>query len=325
MKKIAPPVLLFFLAPITGEMLSGSAPPVEFFTPVGFIVLAILYGGGAILVREAVIRWRKGWASLLLLGAAYGIIEEGLMVKSFFDPLWQDIDVLGSYGRWGGINWIWSLELTIYHAVISIAIPILLTELIFPHGRHDSWLSKTSIVVLSVWFVINVVVGNFIMTEYQPGALQYLLGIAGVVILILIARILPHRISVIEERKVGHPFRFWLLSFIAAILFMITFWALPNTSIPAFVTAAIGIALAAFFIWWVMRLSGNTHAWDDRHRLALASGPLSVFILMTPIHEFDSSRTDNTSGMIVVGIAALVFLVWLNWRTAKRIKEAANE
>jgi len=57
MKKLWPPVVLFFLAPIIGELLSGSAPPAEFFSPVGLPVLTILYGGGAILIREIVIRW----------------------------------------------------------------------------------------------------------------------------------------------------------------------------------------------------------------------------------------------------------------------------
>lgn len=138
MKKFLPALVLFFLSPAIGELLSGSAPPAEFFTPLVIIILAVLYGGGAIMVREAVIRWRKGWMSLLALGAAYAIIEEGLMVKSFFDPAWQDIGILGSYGRWAGVNWVWTIELTIYHAVVSIAIPILLTGLMFPRLRHES-------------------------------------------------------------------------------------------------------------------------------------------------------------------------------------------
>ena len=51
-----------------------------------FILLASLYGSGALLIRELKVRWRKGYVSMFLLGTAYGIIEEGLMVKSFFDP-----------------------------------------------------------------------------------------------------------------------------------------------------------------------------------------------------------------------------------------------
>ncbi len=79
-------LVLFLLSPAIAELLSGSAPPLEFFNPLGFVILASLYGSGAILARELALRWRKGYLSLLLLGAAYGVIEEGLIVKSFFDP-----------------------------------------------------------------------------------------------------------------------------------------------------------------------------------------------------------------------------------------------
>ena len=67
MGKLFPAIILFFLAPAIGELLSGSAPPVEFFNPIGFVILAALYGSGAILVRELTFRWRKGWLSLFLL------------------------------------------------------------------------------------------------------------------------------------------------------------------------------------------------------------------------------------------------------------------
>jgi len=89
--KILPSLVLFLSAPIIVELLSGSAPPAEFFHPVSFWILSILYGGGAILICELKIRWQQGWLSLLVLGATYAIIEEGLMVKSFFDPTWVDL------------------------------------------------------------------------------------------------------------------------------------------------------------------------------------------------------------------------------------------
>jgi len=50
------------------------------------------------------------------------------MVKNFFDPAWTDFGILGNYGGWLGVNWVWSLMLTIYHAVFSIAIPVVLVN-----------------------------------------------------------------------------------------------------------------------------------------------------------------------------------------------------
>jgi len=86
--RIPPALTLFLLSPIVGELLSGSSPPSEFFQPFGFTIMALLYGGGAILCRELKIKWRKGMGSLVLLGTAYGVIEEGLMVASFQNPGW---------------------------------------------------------------------------------------------------------------------------------------------------------------------------------------------------------------------------------------------
>jgi len=103
-----PVLTLFFLSPIVGELLSGSTPLPHFLNPLTLFFLTGLYGSGAIIVREAVKRWGKGWASVLLLGAAYGVLEEGVMVKSFFDPAWPDLGILGIYGRWLGVNWVWA-------------------------------------------------------------------------------------------------------------------------------------------------------------------------------------------------------------------------
>jgi len=53
-----------------------------------FLQLALntgLYLPGALLIREAMIRWKKGWASVLLLGAAYGILEEGTALGTLFN------------------------------------------------------------------------------------------------------------------------------------------------------------------------------------------------------------------------------------------------
>ena len=81
-----PALVLFFGAPAVGELLCGNMPPSKFFNPAALVCVSILYGGAAILIREAALRWDKGWPTILALGAAYAVIEEGLMVKSFFNP-----------------------------------------------------------------------------------------------------------------------------------------------------------------------------------------------------------------------------------------------
>jgi hypothetical protein len=98
-KPVAPALVLFFLAPVIAELLTSSSPPAEFFTPFGFVVMCALYGTGAVLAHELRVAWNRGWPTMLALGAVFAVIEEGLMVRSFFDPNWPDIAGLGSYGR----------------------------------------------------------------------------------------------------------------------------------------------------------------------------------------------------------------------------------
>lgn len=64
---------LFFTAPPVAESLLGNLP-IKMLP--ALLVLAPMYGGGALLIREIVRRSRRGWPSIVLLGMAYGILEE---------------------------------------------------------------------------------------------------------------------------------------------------------------------------------------------------------------------------------------------------------
>ena len=78
-------VSLLLLSPALGELLPGSAPPLVFFNPITLLTLVLLYGCGTLLIREAKARWKLQW-SVVFLAAAYGIVAEGILVKSFFNP-----------------------------------------------------------------------------------------------------------------------------------------------------------------------------------------------------------------------------------------------
>ena len=50
------------------------------------ILMAPMYGGGALLIREHVRHKGRGWPTILCLGAAYALLEEGLVGQSLFNP-----------------------------------------------------------------------------------------------------------------------------------------------------------------------------------------------------------------------------------------------
>jgi hypothetical protein len=319
MKRIIPPALvLYFLSPAIGELLSGSAPPIEFFNPFGLMILPALYGSGALLVRELTLRWEKRWPTILVLGLAYGIIEEGLMVKSFFDPNWMDLGPLGVYGRWAGVNWVWSISLMIYHSVISIAIPILLVEMLYPERRDEPWLGKRGRIGLSVLLVLTVAFGYLALTTYRPPFLTYLLTIILTMILVWVAYRLPSKFHWKTSGKSWNLIGLGVMGFVGITGFFVCSWALPEWGFPPLGTclALVGGGYLCLRLAWRASGGGN---WDDRGRFALAAGVLSFFVLLAPLTENDPSRLDNPAGMTLVALFTLVILVLMRRHIHQRV------
>lgn len=241
------------------------------------------------------------------------------MVKSFFDPNWMDLDILGVYGRWAGVNWVWSLELTLYHAVFSIAIPILLVELLFPEAREQSWVGRKGRGLL--WFLLigDVLLGYFLLTTYRPPMMHYLLANLAAAILYWVARRLPVRMGWgggKQDMETPRPRRLILLSFSATLLFFFINWGWPHFNVPVAVTLLANLTLVYFAARYVSGASQRP-GWGDDQRLALAGGALGFFILLTPLQELDAARPDNTAGLTLVGLAALLLLFWLGRRMTR--------
>jgi hypothetical protein len=118
------------------------------------------------------------------MGMAYGIYEEGIMVRSFFDQNWMDLGELAHYGRWIGINWIWAIALTIFHSAVSISLPILLTNLLFPKHKEEAWLSKKAFIFFSILFLFNALLGPlFGMKVTVLGMFAGIISITGLVLI----------------------------------------------------------------------------------------------------------------------------------------------
>ena len=152
----AHPLLVFLLlSPGIVEYLSGSSPlNAIVLNPAWFVIQlglnAFLYLPGVLLIREAAVRWEKGWISILVLGAAYGILEEGVALSTLFNPSASVVQSLGIYGHWLGVNTVWLPGVLIVHMLWSIALPIFLFGLIYPELRERSLLSNRGVVTTLV-------------------------------------------------------------------------------------------------------------------------------------------------------------------------------
>ncbi len=314
----SPAFALFLIAPLA-ELITGSMPPLEFF-PIAGLIVAFLYGSGALLAREAVIRWGKGWFSLLLLGIAYGIYEEGIVVRSFFDPGWIDLDVLGEYGRAAGVNWVWSVHLTQFHALVSIVASVAVVELLYPHKRTQPWLSRRGIVACVLALLAWVPLGSLI-NPYAPPVGWYLLAWLSVGALIWAAKRLPARPFPPRERAVPRPRRFWWLGFVGMTVYFLGIYIVAGNStisstIPSLVLIALVLVWDTLVLRLALRWSGNGYAWNDRHKLALVAGELWFFVLWS-----FAAESDGMAGMLVVGISLALALEWMARRVRRRVAE----
>jgi hypothetical protein len=321
-----PPALaLFLLAPAIGELLSGSAPPAEFFTPFGFLMIVCLYGSGALITRELKVRWKKGIGTILLLGAAYGILEEALLVTSWFSPYWTDLGQMAVYGRWLNINWVWAEMLTIYHAIFSITIPILLVELAYPNRSNESWIGKKLFVLLLGVLTALTVFGCWLFStlmKYWTPLPQYLLAIAIMIAFIQLARRLPPDWGTHGQKTLPKPITLWLVAATADFAFFLGFYSSPSL-IPWPLTLLYGPLLIFLTAKFITRYNWHQKP-TDIHTLALCSGALMFFLVFAPLQELDKTRTDNTQGMTLVAIASAIALIILRHKTKQRNKTKPN-
>ncbi|WP_240910650.1 hypothetical protein [Thermococcus sp. MV11] len=134
-------LILSLISPFFAEVLSGSTPPLEVLTePLSFPFLWAYYGAGVLLIREVWVRWGRNYIRLMLFGFIYGIVEEGLVIKSWFNPDWPDLDVFSVYGRVWGVNAVWAVWLTIFHSLMSITMPIMVVDALYPEfSGENSW------------------------------------------------------------------------------------------------------------------------------------------------------------------------------------------
>ena len=195
-KGVLPAIGLFFLAPLVAEFLLGNLP-IEML-PV-LLVLAPLYGGGALLIREVVRRAGRGWPSIVILGLAYGILEEAYTTQSLFNPNYLKLNLHlldTAYIPALGIGAAWTIFVLNLHTAWSVSASIALVEAAVPDRAEVPWLGGTGLAVTGLLFALGV----FATTNYQLKqdafrAPHAQLVTAGVIcaVLVVLAFLLPRR------------------------------------------------------------------------------------------------------------------------------------
>jgi hypothetical protein len=155
-RQLAPVFLLAVLSPVVAEFLLGdqylAGPPS--FAQIGMLALfVLLYGCGAILLRELTRRSGRGWPTMVLLALAFGVVEEGLLTQSLFNQDYLGAHLLDhGYLPALGISPPWTLFVLALHTVWSIGSPIAVVE-----GRWGvrPWLGRVGLAVVTALYVLG--------------------------------------------------------------------------------------------------------------------------------------------------------------------------
>ena len=147
LRRLPPVLALMALAPWAAECSWGGFGLAGFLPVV--IVLAPMYGGAAVLIRETGRRLGGGWPTLVLLAAAFGLAQAGLVDQSLFNRDFLDDTEFaslagGAEATWVPVIGVSAQQVVTYvgnHIALSICAPIANVESYLSPGRSQRpWL-----------------------------------------------------------------------------------------------------------------------------------------------------------------------------------------
>ncbi|SDL72794.1 hypothetical protein SAMN05216298_4934 [Glycomyces sambucus] len=317
-RRLAPAIGLALLAPVCAEMLSGydvtTGDPAALLVTVLFG--SMLYGAPALLIRETARRAGLGWPGVLLLAAALGIVQAGIIDQSMFSANYRGIDY---WAEMTGPTWIDPLGLSAFtaltfiggHTLWSFTAPIAMVEAV--DGREPRpWLRAPGLVVTAVLYpaAAYVVLQDHLANETDHASAAQVTGAAvTAAVLIVLALLLGRKRSRPVPRRVPPPA---VLIPASAAALIAAGWTYTWTGVA--VAAALILGGGAAIVHW----SRSEH-WDRRHATALAAGALLAVVLPSfltdPIGETDPvAKYVNNAALTLLVIA----LAWWAMRRAAR-------
>jgi hypothetical protein len=318
-KGVFPAIGLFFLAPLVAEFLLGNLP-IRMLP--ALVLLAPMYGGGALLIRETVRRAGRGWPSIVLLGLAYGIFEEAFTTQSLFNPnyLGMNMHLLQPAYipalRMGG--W-WTIFVVSLHMIWSVSTSIALAEAAVPDRATTPWLGGIGLAVTALLFAAGISGTTMISYKHDhfvSSAGQFAGAAVACVALVIAAFSLRRRSAGVDSGWTPHP----LLAGAMALVACSVIQNVPSrwSWLAVAVILALELGLGALLLRWSERAD-----WDLRHQLALAAGAALAY----GWHSFVENPVMGGS-VLSARVGNVVFVggaVGLIWFAARRVAAFAGE
>jgi hypothetical protein len=319
LRGIAPALGLFFIAPLVAEFLLGDLP----LTLLGaLVILAPMYGGGALLIREVVRRTGRGWPSIFVLAFAYAIFEEAFTTQTLFNPNYLHLNLhllAPAYIPALGIGAWWTIFVLTLHTVWSISTSIALTEALVPDRATTPWLGWPGLTITAVLFVLAAVASTKFeikQDHFIASTRQFVVAAVACVAVIAAAFRLPSKPPARVQGWVANPWLVGAGALIAGSIFLVVpnSWGWWAVALYLLLDSAV---IAAVFI------QSHRTGWDARHRLALAAGAALAYAWHAFIQAPAVGGTHNLRlvriGNVIFAAALLVLLLIAARRTTSQV------
>lgn len=266
-----PVLALLVLAPWFAEMSWGGIPFTDL--PLVLLFLAPMYGAAAVLIREVARRTGRGWPTIVLLGAAFGVFQAGIVDQSLFNPAYGRYDFQHPAHLDGiDVSLYYLLAFVTGHVVASMAAPIVVAESWSRRGS-EPWLSRRATWVLAVVYVLASGLNHVGVKEEEGGGFQArptqtLVAVAVVAVLVAVALCWRSRPS--RSTRVPPPWALAVLGLVGYALY------LPGEGAAA---AYVGVVLVTGLALVVGRWS-RSDRWRTRHTVALVLGAVATGVVL---------------------------------------------
>ncbi|MEV7396872.1 hypothetical protein [Aeromicrobium sp. NPDC092404] len=294
------------IAPWMAEMSWGGIP----FTDMVLVVLFLgpMYGGAALLIREVTRRTGRGWPTILLLAAAFGVLQAGIVDQSLFNPDYARYDFQHPVHVDGiDISLYHLVSFVTGHVVASISIPIVIAES-WSRRAAEPWLSRRGLWFVGVLYVLASVLNHVGVKDedgdgFQAAPHQVVTAMGVVALLVAIA--LTWRRRPVTARAAPPVRLLVVLGFLAHLLYL----PAENAASLAVAAAVITAAVALVGGW------SRSSAWTSAHTFWLAMGAALVGVVVPYLAEpYDvgvSARTEVVNDtaaalgcLLLVGLSA---------------------
>jgi len=314
---IAPAIGLYFVAPLVAEYLLGDIP-IKMLGAVA--ILAPMYGGGALLIREVVRRTGRGWPSILVLAFAYAVFEEAFTTQTLFNPDYLHLNLhllQPAYIPALGIGVWWTIFVLTLHTIWSISVSIALVEALTPDRATTPWLGWIGLTVTSVLFILAAfaTTAHQIKQDHFVASRSQFISAAIICVLTIIAAFrLPARQPTRTPGWTPSPWLAGAAALIAGSIFLIVPRAWGWLAVGIYVVMDLSLIV-------VISPLSHRDGWNAFHRLALAGGAALAYawhaFIQTP--AVGSAGTSFRIGNAVFAAALILLLVVAARRTASAL------